>query len=90
MEEGECGIKRQREGGGGKEGPTNYERRPIANRHAEPAAAASPREGQDDKPAEPCNEHGPQEVTDINKVGALSRGEEWRVAKRGVKGTVCE
>jgi hypothetical protein len=90
MEEGECGIKRQREGGGGGERPTNDECRPVANRHPQPGAAAQPGEGQDDQPAKPSNQHSPEEAANIGKVGALSRRKEWLVTKRGIKGPVCE
>ena len=90
MEEGERGIEGQREGGSGQKCPANDERRPVANGHAQPGAAAHPGEGQDDQPAKPSNQDGPEERANIGKVGALSRREEWLVTKRGIKGPVRE
>ena len=53
-------------------------------------AAASSGEGQDDQPAKPSNQDGPEERANIGKVGALLRREEWLVTKRGIKGPVRE
>jgi hypothetical protein len=90
VEEGERRIEGQREGSSGQQCPTNDERRPVANGHAQPGAAAQPGEGQDDQPAKPSNQHSPEEAANIGKVGALSRRKEWLVTKRGIKGPVCE